>query len=107
MHLILSPARRDEPLALSRAGDVLTVNGQVLDFGPLPEGATLPRAAIDCRWIAGDVERAADGTLTVPLILPHGPDAPEATRFPDPVTLTADGPVTLPPYDAAPEEDPA
>ncbi|MEE1706884.1 hypothetical protein [Pseudomonas aeruginosa] len=32
----------DEHLMLSRAGDVLTVNGQAFDFTPLPEGGELP-----------------------------------------------------------------
>ncbi|HCI1794214.1 TPA: hypothetical protein NOE57_006458, partial [Pseudomonas aeruginosa] len=32
----------DERLSLSRAGDVLTVNGQAFDFTPLPEGGELP-----------------------------------------------------------------
>ena len=98
MHLTFSPVRRDDTLTLSRAGDVLTVNGEAFDFSPLPEGATLPRNAIDCEWIAGDVSRV-DGVLTVPLILPHGQKAPEETRFPAPITLTEDGPVDLPAYD--------
>lgn len=99
MHLIFSPVRKDETLTASRTGDVLTLNGASLDFGPLPEGATLPRAAIDSPWIAGDVTRVG-GELTVPLILPHGADAPDATRFPAPITLTDNGPVDLPPYNA-------
>lgn len=37
----------DERLSLSRAGDVLTVNGQAFDFTPLPEGGELPTEAID------------------------------------------------------------
>jgi hypothetical protein len=53
------------------------------------------------------VSRDADGLLTVPVILPHGPDAPEARRFPAPLLVTADGPVALPPFDAPPEPEPA
>src|SRR6056297_3952892 len=98
MKLILSPTRMDEALTMTRTGDVLTLNGEALDFGPLPEGATLPKEAIDSQWIAGDVTRE-DGVLTVPVILPHGANAPEATRFPEPITLTGDGPVSLPAYD--------
>lgn len=98
MKINLSPIRMDTRLTASVAGDVLTLNGAALDFGPLPNGATLPRAAIASDWIDGDVTRAMDGTLTVPLLLPHGANAPEATRYPAPITVT-DGPVPLPPYE--------
>jgi hypothetical protein len=105
MTLTFSPVRTDDRLSVEVAGDVLTLNGAVLDFGPLPVGATLPRAAIDCGWIAGDVERDGAGVLTVPLVLPHGPDAPEATLFPVPL-VAGDGPVVLPPHGAAVDETP-
>lgn len=98
MILNLVPMRRNTALTVSRAGDVLTINSKVFDFSGIPEGASLPRQAIASDWIAGDVERDDQGQLTVPLILPHGPNAPESTRFPAPVTLTADGPVDLPPH---------
>jgi hypothetical protein len=97
MNLTFSPVRMDTPLTASVDGDVLTLNGAALDFGPLPKGATLPRAAIPCDWIAGDVTRDDAGMLTVPLILPHGANAPPDTLFPTPVTVTA-GAVPLPPY---------
>jgi hypothetical protein len=99
MKLTFSPVRMDAMLTASVAGDVLTLNGAVLDFGPLPAGATLPRAAIPCDWIGGDVTRDDDGALTVPLILPHGSNAPPETLFPAPIEA-GDGDVELPPYDA-------
>jgi hypothetical protein len=99
MNLTFSPIRMDTPLTASVDGDVLTLNGEALDFGPLPKGATLPRAAIPCDWIAGDVTRDEAGALTVPLILPHGANAPPETLFPEPMTVKA-GAVALPPYDA-------
>lgn len=98
MKLTFSPVRMDETLAASVNGDVLTLNGEALDFGPLPAGAILPREAIESLWIAGDVVRDMDGTLTVPLILPHGPSAPEETLFPEPM-IVGNGVVSLPPYE--------
>ncbi len=95
MQLILHPTRSDAVLDLARDGDRLVVNGAVLDFAPLPDGASLPRAAISCPWIAGDVRRDG-GILQIPIILPIGRDAPPAARFPAPLTVTGDGPVTLP-----------
>lgn len=95
MILIFSPVRMDETLTLSRAGDAVTLNGATLDFGPLPEGGVLSAGAIGSPWIAGDVTRTG-GVLTVPLILPHGANAPEQTRFPQPMVVTEDGPIVLP-----------
>jgi hypothetical protein len=98
MHLTFSPMRRDDLLTLTRSGDVLTINGAAFDFSPLPEGATLPPEAIDSDWFAGPVEQIG-GILHLTLILPHGASAPQETRFPTPLTVTGDGPVTLPLYE--------
>lgn len=71
------------------------VNGTVYDFTQLTNGSTLPREAIDCEWICGNVERI-NGELVIPILLPHGPDASEQARFPEPLTVTNDGQVVLP-----------
>jgi len=95
MKLLFSPQRRDDVLILSKSGDALTVNGVPYDFSQLPDGATLPREAVDCEWICGDVSRI-NGELEIPILLPHGPDASEAARFPEPMAVTIDGEVVLP-----------
>lgn len=105
MHISFTPMRSDTPLSLHRAGDVLTINDEAFDLSAIPEGATLPKAAVSCAWLASDIERQ-DGQLHLTLILPHGANAPDQTLFPAPIQLSADGPVDLPAYDAAPE-DPA
>ena len=102
MKLLFVPKSRRAPMTLARTGDSLTIDGEAFDFSGLPDGGTLKREAIDCARIAGDVSRDAAGVLTVPLYLPHGPGAPRHTRFPDPMTLTEDGSVALPPYDTEP-----
>ena len=99
MHLTLSPIRMDTELAAEVEGDVLTLNGDALDFGPLPAGGVLPRTAVSSPWITGDVTRDLAGVLTVPILLPHGANAPSETLFPAPITC-GDGPVPLPPHDA-------
>ncbi|MDT8853500.1 hypothetical protein RNZ50_00330 [Paracoccaceae bacterium Fryx2] len=101
MHITLSPCRHDGTLTLHRAGDTLTVNGEPFDLAGIPEGATLPRAAVACDWLGSDITRTG-GVLHLTLILPHGPDAPPGTLFPAPLLLTGDGPVALPPHDAEP-----
>lgn len=103
MHITLTPIRMDATLSLHRAGDVLTVNGTPYDFGPLPEGGLLPRAAVGCDWLESDVRRVG-GELRLTLILPHGPipwPAPpeaQAVLFPAPIHVTTDGPIPLPHY---------
>lgn len=101
MHITLSPVRMDETLTASCIGDVLTLNGVPYDFGPLPEGATLPAEAIDSPWFAGPVSRI-DGDLHLTLRLPHGPSPSRAVAFPEPVHVTQDGPIPLP-FDPKPE----
>lgn len=102
MLIKLSPVRMDEQLTLDREGDVLWLNGEQCDLGPLLEGETLPAEAISSKWFAGQVDRV-NGELELTIILPHGPNAPESTRFPLPVTVTENAPVNLPVYDIAPE----
>ncbi|MDT8856420.1 hypothetical protein RNZ50_15610 [Paracoccaceae bacterium Fryx2] len=104
MHITLTPCRHDATLTLHRAGDTLTINGEAFDLAGIPEGATLPRAAVACAWLGSDITRTG-GVLHLTLILPHGADAPHATRFPAPLLLTEDGPVALPAHDAPAETD--
>lgn len=103
MNIKLSPVRHHETLTVSRAGDILTINGEQLDFSPLPDGATLPADAIDSDHIVGQVSRI-DGELHLTLRLPHGPNPSPAVAFPEPITVTADGPIELP-HDPEPDQE--
>ncbi|WP_287167808.1 tail fiber assembly protein [Pseudomonas sp.] len=94
MIIKLSPVRSDAQLSVLKAGDTLEVNGVVLDFSRLTDGATLPAEAVGCEFVAGPVERI-NGDLVLTLMLPHSADAPQAARFP--VDLyPGDGQVQLP-----------
>ena len=102
MKIIFSPVRMDAHLALAvSGGSTLTINGEVFDFSSLQDGDRLPAEAVASELIIGDVTREA-GEVAVSVILPHGPNAPEAARNPAPV-VQASGPVTLPPWDIAPD----
>lgn len=101
MHIKLSPQRIDATLVASVVGDVITLNGEPFDFGQLPEGATLPADAIASEHIIGPVERI-DGDLHLTLRLPHGSNPSRKVAFPEPVTVTQDGPIALP-ADPGPE----
>lgn len=104
MKISLIPQRRDSALELRRCGDLLTLNGEDFDLSAIPDKATLPRAAVDCAWLASDIARI-DGVLQLALFLPHGPEAPAQTLFPAPLSLTVDGPVVLPPYQIEERQD--
>lgn len=91
------------PLEGSVQGDLLTLNGQVLDFSEVAEGSVEPFNSFDCPWLGSDVCRV-DGEICVILIIPHGPNAPQETLFPsnfDTFLTVSDGPVPVPAYDVA------
>ncbi len=71
MKITFSPQRSDEPLAMSVGGDVLTINGEDLDFGPLAEGFELPAEAVHNSFVVGVVRRVA-GQIEVMVRLPYG-----------------------------------
>lgn len=106
MKIKLSPVRADAQLTATISGDILTVNTQVLDFSPLPDGASLPSEAVDTEWLQGNITRI-NGEIHLTLLLPHGANAPYETRFPTafetPITVL-EGEVPLPPYDSEVQE---
>ena len=95
MNIKLSPQRRDDTLTVIKQGDVLTINGTEYDFTDLPDGGTLPADAVDSEYVIGSVDRV-NGELELTLLLPHGANASEAARFPQPIIDPADGEVELP-----------
>ena len=95
MKINLSPQRRNDVLTITKQGDTLTINGTDYDFTDLPDGGTLPADAVDCEFVIGSVDRV-DGELELTLLLPHGANASEAARFPEPIIDPADGEVELP-----------
>lgn len=76
------------------AGDIITIDVRSYDFGPLPEGATLPWGSVDCEFIVGDVERI-NGEICLTLIMPHGANPSQNVAFPAPVSVHS-GPVPFP-----------
>lgn len=110
MKIALSPQRRDDAIAVSKSGDILTINGTAFDFSALPDGATIPAGEVPCDWIMGPVERVG-GQLQLALILPHGPKPSHAVAFPVAIVDPPDGVIVLPadpaPVEQAIEEEPA
>ena len=98
MYIKLSPQRSDNRLTLEKQNQTLIINGESFNFSELPEGATLPEDAIESDVIVSDVERI-NGEIHLTVLIPHGANAPYETRFPEPIEVTEDGVITLPPYD--------
>lgn len=73
----------------------MIVNGDVFDFGFLGDGDICPFTAINSIWLSGNITRTGD-TITLTLRLPHGANASEALRFPEPILVEQDGPITMP-----------
>lgn len=95
MRIKLSPQRREDHLVLIKKGDVLTVNGEAFDLSPLPDGGTLPAAAINSEWFAGDAQRE-NGELVIHLLLPNPVNYSQEQAFPQDLVDVPDGDVLLP-----------
>jgi len=93
--------RNNPSLTVVKQGDTLIINGDVFDFSVIPDGATLPAKAVACEWVNGPVERV-NGELQITLLVPIPEGASEAARFPQPFTVTEDGPIALPGADEVP-----
>jgi hypothetical protein len=106
MHISFSPQRRDGSLTLERtAPNRLRINGELFNFGPMEDGDVIEAGTVPCEWITGPVERI-DGEVRLTLILPHGPNPSQAVAFPEPMTVTEDGPIAVP-HDEPEQEEPA
>ena len=95
MHIKLIPQRRDDALAVTVTGEVLTINGVDFDFSVIPDGASLPAGAVSSEFVVGTVERIA-GILHLTLLLPNANDSTYAATHPHPIITPADGVLELP-----------
>ncbi|MFJ3121030.1 hypothetical protein ACIPI6_31385 [Pseudomonas protegens] len=88
-------------------GLTITINGEPFDFSPLGKGYELSLQAIGSPLFADKAVMSADGVLAVTLLMPYDEaTATGAIRFPEPVTVTADGPVDIPTDHPAPPPEP-
>lgn len=105
MNIRFTPQSSMTPLLGVVAGDVITLNGEVIDLSPLGEGATLPADAVSSPWVVGEIERRS-GEIYLTLICPHGANAPHETRFPSGEYIAVEGDIPFPTYDVVPVEEP-
>lgn len=99
LKLNLSPsedAQRVGPVTASWLAPVLTVDAIDYDLSLLEDGATAEHPVLGTVTRTGD-----DYECTITLRYVYG--APDGTLFPEPIEVTADGEIVLPPYEAEPE----
>ncbi|WP_341667331.1 hypothetical protein [Alcaligenes sp. SDU_A2] len=108
-NMILSPQGCDSPQALVLAahGATLLINGAVLDLSFLGDGDTLPAGAIDHPLLqSAEIRRQGDTIEIDGLLFPISLNQTDPTAcFPEPIFVTGDGPITLPPQ-FPPEPEP-
>jgi hypothetical protein len=85
----LSSVRKDSPTHAVWTDPVLTVDGNDFDLSLLPDGATADHIQL------GLVSRVGnDYECTV--VMAHGKNASEETRFPESLIITQNGQIVLP-----------
>jgi hypothetical protein len=99
MRIMLSPMRCDEQLTASVSGETITLNGTLIDLSSVAEGDEFWTGN---DWVLGPVTRVG-GQLRFLLMLPYGPDAPEATKWSTGfIDTPPDGPLDLPSWGPVP-----
>ncbi|MBW4985502.1 hypothetical protein KZZ07_23460 [Mameliella sp. CS4] len=89
--IVFAPVRREGELVLERQGNSLIANGAAYDLAVLAaEESDSPGEG----WVQS--VRLTEAGLEATVLLPHGADAPEAVRFPQPVTVEVDGEIAVP-----------
>lgn len=89
------PATLTRLPVISKAGEILTINGASFDFSDLPDGGELSGDDVPCDWIVGSVRRVS-GDLRITLTLPVGPTPSHAVAFPDDLIDPPDGSIVMP-----------
>jgi len=95
MKVKLSPTTSDEILSVVKAGQTLTVNGELFNFIPMNDGDTLPSSAISSKWFYGDVDKE-DGELILTIFLPNPWNYSLEQAFPIDLVNVPDGPIVFP-----------
>ena len=94
MRISFSPQSSRDMLVLSKAGDMLTINGDTIDLSSIPEGATVRNASMLHPMLCGDIERS-EGRLAVVVALPYYGRSGYVPA-PPPIIDPPDGPIEVP-----------
>ena len=99
MTLNFSPQRSDAPITYKVSGTDLEINGMPVDLSgdwvklePDEEGDPLESTG----YLKAGERDPETGEITLTVRAPHGPNAPESERFPEPIELADGQSVTFP-----------
>lgn len=110
MKITLWPDLIEGPIEASVNGDVLTLNGEDLDFSGIPDGYRLPASAVSNRFFldgSSDFVERKGKTLYFSLRLPVTMDSPEEVRNPPtPIVLDVRSGAVKFPDTSAPVQEP-
>ena len=100
-HIHLNPQCADgwRPVELEKRGAALLLSGEALDLAFLGDGDTLPAGAIDHPLLRGaEIRRVGEMIEIDALLFPISLSQTDpAACFPEPILVTTDGPIQLPP----------
>lgn len=107
MKITLHPLLSDATIEATVNGDVITINGEVLDFGPLKEGFNLPGAAVSSAMVVDAyLITRTNGNININLHLPVTTGtAEEIKNPPQPVVIDLKKGVVPFPDTSAPVKD--
>lgn len=90
MKITLFPSLAGKPIKATVKGDVITINGTELDFSVIPEGYSLPGAAVDNEHFVAQIPvTRINGEISFGLVMQVFPLTDEKWRDPvEPNTLT-------------------
>ncbi|UNM22141.1 hypothetical protein K0P33_12080 [Pseudomonas sp. ArH3a] len=88
MRITLLPVISEKTLKASVSSDVLTVNGEKFDFGPMPDNHTISADAVGCEWISiNQPISKVDRVISLTMKLPCSWETPDEVRSPEEVAV--------------------
>lgn len=95
MKITFVPQLSDAVLELNKSGDILTINGDELDFSDLPEGGEYPVGSINNPHVLGGVSRN-NGHVELSIILPFSNIFWSGASKSHVCFVNSDGPIDMP-----------
>jgi hypothetical protein len=92
--------------SLSVQGSSLIINGETLELNDYIGVGQTDLDEQGNLFVLNDLKheylKRCDPDLNVTVLLPHGTNAPESTRFPEPIENVQDGDIAVPDYEYLP-----
>jgi len=97
MKIKFTPSRMNYQAQGFVDGDIISINGEVLDFSALGEGDILPCEAVGNDMVASEITRI-NGVIHLSVISPHGVHVPHESKYPSGDFVDVEGVIPFPAY---------